>query len=86
MKCGGLGFPEPRLLMERAYNTFKSDSEVLVGSLLGGTDLNYVAYKGCVHKAITDGRKQHNISETEELTRQKELADGAGLNCIRQVM
>ena len=45
VKCGGLGIPDPHMLAERAYTTPKSSSEVLVGSLLGGTNLNYVAHK-----------------------------------------
>ena len=44
MKQGGQGIPDPRLLVERAYNTSKAASEVLIGSLLGGSDLNYVVY------------------------------------------
>ena len=40
MECGVLGIPVPQLLAECAYNTSKSDREFLVGSLLGGTDLN----------------------------------------------
>ena len=38
----GLGIPEPRLLSECAHNTSKSASEFLIGSLIGGTSLNYV--------------------------------------------
>ena len=41
----GLGIPEPRLLLECAYNTSKSASEVLVGSIIGGNSLNYVSHK-----------------------------------------
>ena len=73
---GGLGIPDPRLLVERAYNTSKSASEVLIGSLLGGTDLNYVSNKGCVRRASADGQKQREFSETAALTLQKELSDG----------
>ena len=40
VKRGGLGIPDPRILAERSYNTSKEASEVLVVSLLGGTDLN----------------------------------------------
>ena len=48
MKREGLGIPEYRLSAERAYNTSKADSKVLVGSLLGDNNLNYLAHKGCV--------------------------------------
>ena len=58
MKLGGLGIHDPQLLVEHAYNTSKSFSEFLVGSLLGGTDLNYVAHKSCVLRASADGRNQ----------------------------
>ena len=58
VKRGGLGIPDPRMLEERVYNTSKAASEVLVCSLLGGTDLNYVAHKGCVRRSSADGRKQ----------------------------
>ena len=47
VKCGGLGIPDSQLSEERTYNTSKSASEFLMGLLLGGTDLNYVAHKGC---------------------------------------
>ena len=57
VKCGSLGIPDPRLSAERVQNAYKAASEVLVGSLLVGTDLNYVVYKGCVCRASADGRK-----------------------------
>ena len=58
MKHGGLGIPEHQMLTDRAYNISKAAIEVLLGSLFGGTKLNYVAYKGCVHRASDDGWKQ----------------------------
>ena len=57
MRCGGLGIPDPRMSKECAYNTSKSSSEVLVGSHIGGTNLNYVAHKGCLCRASSDGWK-----------------------------
>ena len=45
MKHSVLDISDPWMLAERAYNTSKAASEVLIGSLLGGTDLNYVAHK-----------------------------------------
>ena len=56
VKLRGLGIPDPGLSVEREYNTSKAPSEVLVGTLLGGTDLNYVAHKGCVRRASADGQ------------------------------
>ena len=58
MKKSGQFIPEPCLLMDCAYNNYKVASEVLVGSLIGGTDLNYVAHKRCVRRASVNGRKQ----------------------------
>ena len=74
----------PRLLVERVYNTFKATIEVLVGSLLGSTNLNYVAHKGCVCRAIAYSQKQREFSDTVELTRRKEMVDGVGLNRLWQ--
>ena len=57
VKRGGLGIPYPRMSVDLAYNTSKAASEILVSSLLGYTNLNYVTHKGCVRRAITDGQK-----------------------------
>ena len=57
MKYGGIVIPDPRLLAECGYNTSKVSSEVLIGSLLGGTDLNYVEHEGCVCRESADERK-----------------------------
>ena len=76
MKHGGLGIPDPRLSSELAYNTSKSASEVLVGSLIGGTELNYVSHKGCIRRASADGQKQQELTDKAVLLRRKELADG----------
>ena len=54
VKHGDLSIPDPHLSAERVYNTYKSSSEVLAGSLLGGTNLNYVAYKACVRRVSAD--------------------------------
>ena len=82
MKRGGLGIPDPRLLAEHVYITYKESSEVLIGSLLGGTDLNYIEHKCCVRRSSADGRKQQDYLEIDVITRRKDLADGAGVNCI----
>ena len=58
MKCRGVGIPDPQLSVENAYNTSKAASEVLIGSLIGGTDLNYVAHKDCVRRSSADRQKQ----------------------------
>ena len=83
MKHGGLSIPYPRLSIERAYNILKGAIEVLVSSLLGGTDLNYVLHKGCIHRASADRRNQRKISEKAALTRRKNLVDRAGMNHLQ---
>ena len=44
VKHVGLGIPDPWLSSESEYNTPNADSWELVGSLLGGTNLNYVVH------------------------------------------
>ena len=85
VKYGGLGIPDPRLSAERAYSTSNADIEVLVGSFLGGTDLNYIMHNGFVRRASADRRKQREIAEKAVILRCKELADGAVLNHLRRV-
>ena len=86
VKHGVLGIPYPQLLAERAYNTSKAASKVLVGSLLGCTNLNYVAHKFCIRRASADGQKKLEIAEKTLLSRQKDLSDGVVLNHIRRAM
>ena len=54
VKHGSLGIPEPQLSEERAHNTYKVASEFLVGLILGGTGINYVAHKVCVRRTSAD--------------------------------
>ena len=84
MKCGGLGILDPGLPVERTYNISKVARKVLVGSLIGGTNLNYVAHKGCIRRASDDGRKQRDLADKAVLSIRKDLADGAGLNRLRK--
>ena len=84
MKYRGLGIPDPCLSAESAYTTYESASEVLVGSLLGVTDLNYVEYKYCVRRSSADTWKHREYLDTAGLIRRKELTDGTGLNRLRQ--
>ena len=83
VKHGGLGIPDPRMSAECAYNTSKAASEVLVGSLLGGIYLNYVAHKGCVCRASSDRQKQRDLAEKAVILRRKELAGGVIQNRLR---
>ena len=80
VKCGGLGIPDPWMSEERTYNNSKTTGKVLVGSIIGGTNLIYISHKGCVRRASAERWKNQEFLETVALTRQKELADGAGLN------
>ena len=84
MKRGVLCIPDLRLLAERAYRTSKADSEVIVGSLLGGSDLNYIVHKGCERRVSADWWKQREFQEIKELTRRKDQSYGAVLNRPRK--
>ena len=86
MKRGSLGIPDLQVSAECVYNTSKSASEVLVGSLLEGTNLNYIVHKGCVCRDSADGRNQREIAEKALLSRRKYLADREGMNCLRWEM
>ena len=66
--------------MEHAHNTSKAASEVLVGLLLEGTNLNFVAYKSSVRIVSADGQKQWKLVEKAVLTIWKELADRVALH------
>ena len=82
VKRRGLGIPEPQISAQHDYRNSKAYSEVLVGSLLGGTNPNYVAHKGCIRRASTDGWKEQVFSDTVAMTRRKELVRGEGLNYL----
>ena len=62
--------------MESAYNIYKAACGELVGSLLGGTALNYVGHRACVCRASARARKLRKYVELAELARPKELAGG----------
>ena len=51
VKHGGLGIPDPPFSAENAYTTSKAARGELVDSLLGGSVLNYVGHRACIHKA-----------------------------------
>ena len=84
MKFGGLVIPDPRVSAERLYKTSKSASKVLVGSVLGGANLNCVVHKGFIHRYSADGRKQRETAEKAVILIRKELADRAVLNLLRR--
>ena len=66
------------------YNTYKSASEVLLGSILVGTDLNYVVHTGCICRSSAGGRKLRELIKKAVLSIIKELAFGAGMNCLQR--
>ena len=49
VNCGGLGITDPRLSVDGVYNTSNSDCGGLVGSLLGGINLNYAGHISCIY-------------------------------------
>ena len=48
----------------------------LVGSLLGGTALNYIGHMACACGVTSGEKKEQEYMEMEELARQKELVGG----------
>ena len=60
VKHGGLCIPDPRFSAENVYNTSNPDRKELVGSLLGGTALNYVVHRAYVGGAIAGQRKRRS--------------------------
>ena len=74
VKHGGLGIPDPWLSVECAYNTSKAASRELVDSLIGGSILNYVGHRACIHKASQSERLSKRIVELLELYDRKEQA------------
>ena len=57
VKHDGVGILDPWLSEDIVYNTSKAVIGELVGSLLGGTALNYVEHRSCVHGASSGARK-----------------------------
>ena len=84
VKHDGLGIPEPRLSAECAYNTYKAASRELVDSLLGGSVLNYVGHRACVHKASQSARLSKGIVELSELFKLQEQAGGQEKNRLHR--
>ena len=84
VKHGGIGIPDPRLSAESDYNTSKADSGELVESLLGGSALNYVGHRSCVHKLILAARRTKMHVKLGDLTRRKYLAGGQERNRLHR--
>ena len=83
MKRGSLDIIIHFLLLEHAHNTSKAASEVLVGSLIGFTNLDYVVHIACVCRVSADARKQREYSEIVALMKKKDLSDGAVMHRLQ---
>ena len=57
MKLGGIVILDPSKSEERGHATSVEACEVLVESLLGGSNLNYVGHWSCIRKAGARLRK-----------------------------
>ena len=85
VKHGGLGIPDPRSSVERAYNTSKAARRELVDSLIGGSILNYVGHRACVRKAGQTARRKIKMSvELVEVFRQQEQAGDQDKNRLHR--
>ena len=62
------------------YNNPKAPSGELVDYLLGGTTLNYIGHRACVHKASAGVRKERKHVDMTDLARKKELEGGQERN------
>ena len=82
----GLGITDPRMLEESAYNTSKAASGKLVDYLSGGSALNCVGHRACVHGASVGSRKERKHVEIVDLDRRKELARGQERNRHHRAM
>ena len=71
---------------ESAYNTSKADNGELVYSLLGGSALNYVGRRACVHKSSLAERRAKMHVELGELAKRKELAGGQEINHLHGII
>ena len=84
VKHGGLCIPDPRMSAESAYNTSKADSGELVDYLLGGSVLNYVGHRACVHKASLMARRTKMSLDMGEVFRRKHLVGGQERNRLHR--
>ena len=66
--------------VESAYNTYKAARRELVGSLLGGTTINYVDHRACVHGDRVGVRKELQYLEMVDLDRQNYMSGGQERN------
>ena len=58
VKIDGLGILNTLLSSERAYNTSKAVTWELVGSILGGSAVNYVGHWACIRQTILAARRE----------------------------
>ena len=65
---------------DSAYNISKAASGELLYSLLGGSALNYLGHRACVHKASLAERRAKMHIDLGDLAKRKELAEGQDRN------
>ena len=80
VKHGGFRILDPRLSAESAYKTSKVASGELVDSLLGGSALNYVGQRACIHRSSAGARRERKNLDMAELDRRKGIAGGQEIN------
>ena len=59
---GGLGITDPLPSEESVYDTSNSASGELVGTILGGTGLNYEGHRACIRRSTAGARKERYYS------------------------
>ena len=84
LKHGGQGIPDPRMSKESAYNTSKAASRELEESLLGGSVLNYIGHRACIHKAIQTARISKRIADLSKIFQRQEQAGGQEKNSLHR--
>ena len=81
---GGLGILDPWLSEESAYNTSKVSIRELLDSLPGGSVLNYIRHRACLHKASQMARQTKMSVELANIFKRQELEGGQERNRIHR--
>ena len=68
------------------YNTSKVASGKLVGSLLGGTALNYIYHRASVCRDIAGAKKERQYLEMTKLDIRKDLERCQERKCLQRSM
>ena len=72
------------MLEESAYNTSKEACGEPLGSLLGGTDLNYVGHREYICGTSAGELNEREWSKIADMVRQKELVVGKERQCLHR--